>query len=140
MIESAMEIDTLARWIICESGQRWQMALRRFAPEIVPQARRADLISVAPSDLHRWLQEADPKILFWEFNRESLLDTCDLVMLTANRSPHSLQIAAFEQLTHRQRTTVVELPVATFVEHPEDLPRLKPLVQGYFARHRQAVD
>ena len=140
MIESAMEVDCLARWLICESGQRWEMALRRFAPEIVPRGRTADLIAVAPGDLQRWLGEADPKILFWEFNRESLLETCDLVMLAANRSPNSLQIAAFEQLSHRQRTTVMELPVATFVEHPEDLPRLKPMVQGYFARHRQAVD
>ena len=80
------------------------------------------------------------KIVLWEVRGDQLVLLCDRLIQAASIAPQCLQLVACQGLSERQRIALAELPIAAFVRHPEDLPSLQPIVQGYFARHPQLLD
>jgi hypothetical protein len=81
-----------------------------------------------------------PKVILWEFRRDSLVKACECLIQTSRIAPISLQLLACAGISEREQLALSELPVAAFVRHPEDLLRLRPLLQGYFASHPQHLD
>ena len=79
------------------------------------------------------------QIVLWEVRGDQLVPVCDRLIQVASIAPDCLQLVAWQGIDERQRIALAELPVTGFVRHPEDLPSLKPIVQGYFARHRQLL-
>jgi hypothetical protein len=81
-----------------------------------------------------------PSIVLWEFTRDSLATGCDCLIQAARLTPAPLQVVASCELSLRQQLNLMELPIGALVRHPEDLRRLRTMLQGYFARHRQLLD
>jgi hypothetical protein len=81
-----------------------------------------------------------PRIILWEISRDSLVSACECITQAASLAPESLQLVACQGISDRQQIALAELPVAAFVRHPEDLARLKPMIQGYFARYDPHLD
>lgn len=128
------------RWIICESSDRWSRAVRRFLHQIAPGVEVSCVVTETAAEVMAILQAPGPLVILWEFGGQSLVHGCESLIQTATISPKSLQLVASYGISEREKATLSELPVATFVTHPEDLPRLRPMIQGYFARYRQLLD
>jgi hypothetical protein len=129
-----------ARWIVCEASGRWSPAVRRFSPILVPPHGIACVATESSAVALAELTSQAPRILLWECSRERLVQICDAVTQAALRGPKSLQLVACAGIGLRHQIALAEFPVAGFVRHPEDLPRLKPMVQGYFARWSRLLD
>jgi hypothetical protein len=86
------------------------------------------------------LAVSGPGVVLWEVRGDQLVAACDGLIQLASCAPNCLPLIACQGVSGRQQIALAELPVAAFVRHPEDLPRLKPVVQGYFARYRQLLD
>jgi hypothetical protein len=132
--------DRSARWIICETSGRWITAVKRFAPQLNPPGSVASFQSASATDIMARLAVPGPRVILWEFHRAGLVKACESVTQVARLAPETLQLVACQGIGESQQIALTELPVAAFFRHPEDLPRLRPMIQGYFARHRQLLD
>lgn len=137
----------LRRWVICESSNRWIHAVRRFGPSMTPSPLVLDIVAAGPDEVahaltrsSRSLTPGKPSILLWEVNSASVVDACRRLRKTHSESPATLQIVADSGLSPRERLALCEFPVHLLIQHPEQLPRMRPMVQGHFAGLSQAVD
>lgn len=145
MPDLLFDLDPIARrqvvrWTVCESSGRWATAIRRFAPQLVPPPRTHQIVAASHSEAIAVAPLHHHPIILWEVQSDSLAKACDWLTQTARNSPQSLQLVACAGISDRQRIALAELPVAAFVRHPEDLPRLRWLLLAYFARDRQLLD
>lgn len=127
-------------WIVCESSGRWLRAVRRFAAELTAPHPALPVVSADLAHVPSLLSVGGTKIVLWEIHGDRLVPVCDRLIQVASIAPECLQLIAGQGISERQRISLAELPIAGFVRHPEDLPSLKPILQGYFARHRQLLD
>lgn len=134
MAEVNFEPHRSAHWIVCESSGRWHRAVLRFAPQILVAPRLPRIVSASVPEAMTLLGLPGPKVILWEFQRQSLVKGCECLTQAAKIASGSLQLVACQQIGERQQIALSELPVAGFLRHPEDLPRFKPMLQGYFAR------
>lgn len=139
-MDDRFEPERLARWIICEQGQRWETAVRRFAPTLLPKERRLVLVNGSLAETRSHLLIPGPKVVLWQFDSDALVQACDRLIQGASLAPDSLQIAGCLDLPLSHQLALGELPVAAFVRHPEELPRLRPMLHGYFERHSEILD
>lgn len=137
----------LRRWVVCESGSRWAHAVRCFGPSMTPAPLVLDVIALgleglaSPADAVRGeLNQRESAIVLWEVDPESVLEASQWLRQTAIALPRTVQIVADRGLSPRQRMAICEFPVAVSIQHPEQLPRLDPLVKGHFATGPQVVD
>ncbi len=140
MADASIDLHRAARWIICESSGRWVTAVKRFAPQILPPHGVPCVVAASAPKVMALLAVPGPRIILWEIQRDSLVNACECITQAAGSAPDSLQLVACQGLSDRQQIALAELPVAAFVRHPEDLARLKPMIQGYFAGHDQLLD
>lgn len=137
---SLVDPSDIRTWIICETGSRWLTAVRRFGPDMFP----ADLIpkvkSASRDETLAMLSLSEPSIVLWEVRRDSLAAHCDSLARSTANNPQALQIIACHQLTHREQWCLTPFPVATRVQHPEELPRLTRMIHLHFARWTQFID
>ena len=140
MNETRYDVTGPARWIVCESSGRWSPAVRRFSPILIPPRGIPCISSDSSIEVLAELTTQAPRVLLWECSRERLVQICDGVTQAALRAPESLQLVAWAGMGVRHQIALAEFPVAGFVRHPEDLPRLKPMIQGYFARWSRLLD
>jgi hypothetical protein len=140
MPSNSVDLPRTARWLVCESSGRWSLAVRRFCAELLPPVGIPCLVSNSPQETLRLISMNTPSAVLWELTRESLPTGCDSLIQAAKLTPQPLQLVASCELSARQQLSLLELPVGALVRHPEDLRRLKPMFQGYFARHRQLLD
>ena len=127
-------------WIVCESSNRWARAVRRFSAEILAPHPPLAVVTARVAQVKSLLTASGPKVVLWEVRGDQLVSACDGLIQVAAFAPECLQLIACQGVSGRQRIALAELPVAGFVQYPEDLPRLRPVLQGYFARHRQLLD
>ena len=126
---------TLSRpWFVIESDVRWLHATRRFADELMPSPLRAVPRRLEPGpDLV--LPSGLAALAIWEVDPSNLASVCSR-LATTPRAPHGqrpLHLAAVSALSNRERLVLLEFGAATLIEHPEELGRLKPMIQAYFA-------
>lgn len=140
MHDAGYDRNPSACWIISESSGRWATAVKRFVPELLPPHGIPCLSAPSTPEVMSLLAIHGPRIILWEIRRDSLVKGCESLMQTAKIAADSLQLVACPGISERQQIALSELPVAAFLRHPEDLPRLKPMIQGYFARYRQLLD
>ncbi len=140
MNETRYDVAGPARWIVCESSGRWSPAVRRFSPILIPPRGISCVSTGSSAEALAEITSRAPRILLWECSRERLVQIWDAVTQASLRGPESLQLVACAGIGLRHQIALAEFPVAGFVRHPEDLPRLKPMVQGYFARWSRLLD
>jgi hypothetical protein len=140
MNEKRYDVTGPARWIVCESSGRWSPAVRRFSPTLIPTHGIPCIATGSSAEVLAELTSQAPRILLWECSRERLIQICDGVTQAALRAPGSLQLVACAGIGIRHQIALAEFPIAGFLRHPEDLPSLKPMIQGYFARWSRLLD
>jgi hypothetical protein len=137
-----LRIDADVRsWMVCESEQRWLMAVRRFATDImepwVPQIQ-----TIEPAALTAYLKTGPrvPAIALWEVRNDSLLDTCDSLTQIGIVASKTLVLFVVTELSARQKLILGEYGCAAMIRHPEELPKLRGMIQGYFAAAGRRLD
>ncbi len=140
MPDAGLEPHRTSRWILCESSNRWVRGVKRFAPQLLPPRGIPCIVAATPSDAMALLSTGGPTIILWEFRGEAIVKACECLIQTARIAPQSLQLVACAGISQRQQLALSELPVAAFLRHPEDLIRLGPMLEGYFARYGQLLD
>lgn len=143
MIEISIDRADWRSWLVCESGQRWVCAVRRFSPDLMPRPLVPEITQVDPEQAIAKLSAGRdrPVVVLWESSAASLLPVCDQIIAAAHESPNSLQLVAAPNRSVREHRILMELPCTALVRHPEDLPRLQGMIRSYFRRspdlHRQ---
>ncbi len=134
MIERSSDRVGQRRWLICESGQRWQIAAGRFAPQLMPPALVPSITSADPQPTIQQLSALSDQttVVLWESAEGSLLPVCEWLMQAARVCPKALQLVAATVRSDRERSILLELPCAAIVRHPEDLPRLQSMIRSHF--------
>ena len=134
MIEISIDRADLRSWLVCESGQRWVTAVRRFSPELMPRPLVPEIVPVDPKQAIAKLSASRdrPTVVLWESSAGSLLPVCDQIIAAASAHPKSLQLVAATDRSERERGILMEMPCTTLVRHPEDLARLKGMIRSYF--------
>jgi hypothetical protein len=130
----------IRRWVVCERGNRWMQAVRRFAPRMTPAPLILEVVEAEPEKVANHLIPTLPCIVLWEVESASLLQVSQWLIKTAISAPHAVQLVADCGISVRERTVLCEFPVAVLIGQPEQLPRVHPLVEGHFASPLQGVD
>ena len=138
MIEVSIDSADIRTWLVCETGQRWTGALRRFAPGLMPAPLVPSVVSTDPAATIDQVISLRRRraIVLWESREASLLPVCDGLIQAARANPRLLQLVAAPERSHDEQSILLELPAATIVRHPEDLPGLKSMIESYFRRDR----
>jgi hypothetical protein len=145
MIELPPDPSTSCAWLICETGDRWAAATRRFAPQLIPQPWVASIVpvplpsggSVLPA---HFLSAPSRCIVLWEIDQVEFSSACDSLASIATEYPGTLRLAAAAGLSDPRRMMISELGVAATVANPEDLPSLAGMLHAYFATQRHLLD
>jgi hypothetical protein len=145
MIELPPDPSTSCAWLICESGDRWAGATRRFAAELMPHPWIASIVSAPlPSGgaaLPAQFLSAQPRsVVLWEIDQADFSRACDSLASIAIEFPSTLRLAAAAGLSDHRRMIVSELAVAAIIANPEDLPSLAGMLHAYFATQRHLLD
>lgn len=140
MIDQPARRPFTRRWIVCAADPRWLIAVRRFAPELVPRPLVPLVVPAEPAQVAAALAGQHRAVVLWQADPDSLAAVCSRLVQIAIDFPGILQLAATSELSDGDRIALAEFPCATSVRHPEDLPRLTPMMQGYFASLDQDLD
>lgn len=140
MIELPSDPSTTSPWVICESGDRWAGAVRRFAPELMPRPRVATIVNFDATLRGAVMPVRSRAVILWEIHPENFSPVCDSLAAVAIEYPDTLRLAAATGLSDRRRILISELAVAATISHPEDLPSLAGMVKAYFASPGQLLD
>ena len=138
MIEISIDRADQRNWLVCESGQRWVTAVRRFSPELMPRPLVPSIFVSEPQQaIDRLAARPEQRtIILWESTSGSLLPVFDQLMETSRACPKALQLVAANGRTAREQAMLLELPCATVLQHPEDLPGLRSMIRSYFRATR----
>ncbi len=130
---------TPRHWIVSESGARWRKACWRFVPEWLGQSESLLVHSQPPGEVSARAERLGGGVLLWEIEWKQAAELPTLARMAASGAKRDdwLQIVAAASLTPRDRCALSEMGIAAFIRHPEDLPQLRRMVTGHFARvHR----
>ena len=130
----------IRRWVVHESADRWIRAIRRFGPAMTPEPLVLDVVRSESPTISEVLIPNLPAIVLWEALPGNLATIVQRLRQTHDEFPHLLQLIADGGLFPSERSLLSEFPVALILQNPEQLPRLKPLVEGHFASASQLVD
>jgi len=130
----------IRRWVVCESAGRWSHAVRRFGPSMTPAPLILDIVVAGPDEVTRALSPGKPSIVLWEVDSAAVVDTSRWLRQIDAQLPMTLQIVADNGLSPRERLALCEFPVNLVIQHPEQLPGIRSMIQGHFASLSQAVD
>ncbi len=131
MIEFSADPGLVRPWVVCEVASRWRTAVRRFIPAMMPPPLIPAILPAEPQTV-RELVGRGPAVVLWEVRRESLAASCDGLAEIAIAVPKVLQLVAASDLSDRERMLLSEFQCATVIRHPEDVPRLAPMIRNYF--------
>ncbi|NND95944.1 MAG: hypothetical protein HKN47_01290 [Pirellulaceae bacterium] len=120
-------------WIVCESGQRWLFAIRRFINQLMPADSTASIVTGSADDVGALLVGHRRAVVVWEISPDNLSAACDQIAKVSISSPGVLQIAISNGLSDAAVIALTELGVATTICQVEQLPRLEKLFHLYFA-------
>lgn len=136
MVDMPIEREFVRSWIVCEETQRWESAARRFAPEMMPPQLIPAVVPASKTHVRGIVSGIDKAVVLWEVRRESLASACDCLAAVSSAAPNVLQLLAIVGLTNRERLVLSEFRCAATIRHPEELPRLAGMIEGYFATDR----
>ena len=122
------------RWLICESGDRWLTATRRFITLLMPDDLAASIQRIAPEQLRSSLVRHQHATVLWEVTGVSILEDMDFICKTTAEFPNVLQIAATSGLDDQTVAMLSEIGVTISIERPEQLPSLAKLMQAHVRR------
>ncbi len=140
MIAEDPAAEPFAPPLLCvvESGDRWQIAWRRFAPVI---NRRKFQISqrliVQPVSMDEAIEfdflDSLPSVcaVFWDLQLDRFAPLVSRLVTTSQSHRRSIQFAAVGGLSAVQIAMLTELGVSGTTVGPEGLPRLGRLVQRF---------
>ena len=137
---SLVDPGVIRPWLICETGNRWLTAVRRFEQNIVPAQLVARVEPAGQDEILTKLTHSEPLVVLWEVRGDSLAAHLDALVRSTAINPQALQIIACHHLTHRELSCLTPFPVTAMVQHPEELPRLTHMIHLYFARWTQFID
>lgn len=132
-------IQTL-HWIVCERGQRWSNTIRRFHHDLVGKDIQAKVTTQKLTSEPPVTRPSDAIVFLWEVDRSNLVDSLDHLIQIGLSTSNRLQLVASVGLSSTQRLALSELNIAMFLQKPEEMPRCRPILQGYFARLGDLVD
>lgn len=124
-------------WAVCESSDRWIVAVRRFASELVPSHIQVDIESVDVIDSSATKLGRGKDIVLWEVSAGNALQRLDQIGNLAASRPKSIQIAAVTgqpQVGSLAMAALRELGAAVTIGEPEDLLSLQRLFHRSFDR------
>lgn len=126
------------RWLVCESGQRWARAVRRFAPDLMPKPLVPSISTNGPQQTLDQLasRRGHQAVLLWESPPGSLLPVCDSIVQADRICPIALQLVAASDRTEQEYAILLEFPCAAILRHPEDLAGIRVMIEAYFRRER----
>ena len=130
----------IRRWAVCERDQRWHRAIRRFGPAMTPDPLVLDVVESDTSSIVDALIPGLPAVVLWEVEPSSLRESAHQFIKTNESFPLALQLVADGGLSVRERLLLAEFPVAVLLQQPEQLPKIRPLIEGHFASAAQPVD
>ena len=130
----------IRRWAVCERDHRWHLAIRRFGPAMTPHPLVLDVVESNFSSIADALIPGLPAVVLWEVEPGSLGEAAQQFIKTDEMFPLALQLVADGGLSVRERTLLSEFPIAVLVRQPEQLPKIRPLIEGHFASAAQPVD
>ena len=145
MIDLPPDPSSTCCWLICESGERWANAARRFAPQLMPPPWVASIVSArhpargSAISAHRVSAESR-SVLLWEIDPVDFSNACDSLASIAIEYPNTLRLAAASGLSNHRRMMISELAVAATIANPEDLPSLTGMLHAYFAMPGHLID
>lgn len=137
--ERRQTIQTL-HWIVCERGQRWSNTIRRFHHDLVGKDIQAKVTTQKLTSEPPVTRPSDAIVFLWEVDRSNLVDSLDHLIQIGLSTSNRLQLVASVGLSSTQRLALSELNIAMFLQKPEEMPRCRPILQGYFARLGDLVD
>jgi hypothetical protein len=140
MIDFPAGREFIRPWIVCEAADRWLRAVRRFAPQMMPRSLIPAIEPAESAKVQQALSGHRLAVVLWEVRPDSLADSCDCLARTAIASPNVLQLVAGSGLSDLDQIVLTEFQTAASINHPEDLPRLARMIQGYFATSDQHLD
>jgi hypothetical protein len=140
MIEVSIDRADLRTWLVCEAGQRWISAVRRFSPGLMPPPLVPSIIAAesATAMSRATALRGHRAIILWESSGESLLPVCDRLIQASQANPQALQLVAAGDRTDREQAILLELPCTAILRHPEDLAGLKSMIRSYFQADRRS--
>ncbi len=145
----------LRTWIVCEADDRWVIAVRRFAAEmmdpLVPSIQTSDPAQMTaklassrsaplPTKSRTTAQHWSPAVVLWEIRDVAFLDACGYLPSLRIRNPDILLIFAVTDLSNPQMLILGEYGFAAMIRHPEELPKLAGMIQAYFATAIEDLD
>lgn len=121
------------RWLICASDQRWPMAVRRFAPELIPDRCTLELAVLGAAQVASSLRGQPRALVLWEVTPDSLGECCEAIAKTSRSYPQVVQLATVTELSPIEQAALSELGISIPIRHPEQLPKLAKMLRVYFA-------
>ena len=137
--QTLQTIQTL-HWIVCERSQRWSNTIRRFHHDLVGKEIQAKVTTQKLTSEPPVTRPSDAIVFLWEVDRSNLVDSLDHLIQIGLSTSNRLQLVASVGLSLTQRLALSELNIAMFLQKPEEMPRCRPILQGYFARLGDLVD
>lgn len=130
---------TRCQWLVCESADRWQRAVERFAPAILPSG--FECLPASPGEVRARLAQTPVLVILYELSVTKPRETLRSIAAAAARRDPPLQLVALApdlpidigtetQLTARLRS----LGAAAVLRHPEQLPVVGRLAARYVER------
>jgi len=158
-LETIGAIPSQGLVVVCESGQRWCDAVRRFvgpfqhapqpprrssvASELAdPPDREAVIVqSVAHDRVWASIAHVAPVAILWEVSPDVADASALAIAQIGVARPDCLQLIAVDgpssRSTQALAISMTSLGVRAALRSPEELAALSPLVTRFFAKHRQ---
>ena len=117
-------------WVVCSPSDRWCKAIKRFAPEILPQTPMV-LTPVAPETALAVAQSLSLGVVLWDCSGAGRFPECVRHLTNRRTSDLLLPIASVQGLSNPQKLLLGELGLSVTIGQPEELLSLAPLIRRY---------
>jgi len=133
-ISPLIDQSSVRPWIVCESGQRWVTASRRFSTQLLPPNFTANVLACGPVDIPMQLVRQPSAIVLWEISPANTIGILDHITALSWSHPHVLQIAAASEITDGDLISLSEMGIKAIVTETEQLPGLRKMIYRYLTR------
>ncbi|TWU20463.1 hypothetical protein Pla52o_43410 [Novipirellula galeiformis] len=130
LLESSDDVT----WLVCEQGNRWADAARRFAAEGLAEPWVPVVISCDAEELpnllsgrlagrhpKRTFRRRPPVIVLWELAPKSIAAKCRIITETRWAFPEVIQLAGITRIPSSLHPAISEFGIAIQLRNPESL-------------------
>ncbi len=120
-------------WIVCESGNRWQNAVRHFGTEGLEDSVDFLNFSCDSIDMLKQVQNHAGKkhatvIVLWEITPKTIAAKCRVIAECRLRYPSVIQISGIARIPNRYQAMLSELGITVALKRPESLQRVARII------------